>query len=71
MAHLRHIHRFMANRQVIRLEDGRVGKIVRIDTEFPRNQTTVSVWTETERGPGLAKVDLSDIVGPARERESA
>lgn len=45
------------------LDDGRVGKIVRIDTEYPKGSTTVSVWTGD--GPGVAKVDIQRVVGPA------
>jgi hypothetical protein len=65
MTSLRQLHLMMADRRRVLLEDGRTGKIVRVDTVFPRNSTTVSVWTETAEGPGVAKVDLSSIVGPA------
>jgi hypothetical protein len=65
MATLRQIHRMMADRRRVLLEDGRTGKIVRVDTVFPRNATTVSVWTETPKGPGVTKVDLASILGPA------
>lgn len=30
---------------MVQLVDGRVGKIVRVDTTFPGNTTTVLVWT--------------------------
>jgi len=65
MTTLRQIHLMMADRRRVLLQDGRTGKIVRVDTVFPRNSTTVSVWTETADGPGVAKVDLASIVGPA------
>lgn len=54
---------------MIRLSDGRVGKIVRVDTLFPGNATTVCVWTDSQ-SPGIAKVSLTDIVGE-ESRESA
>lgn len=65
---LRYLHRCMTDRQRVQLDDGRLANIVRVDTEFPANQTTVSVWTN---GPGVTKVDLRRIVGPAPESESA
>lgn len=55
----------MTDRRQVMLEDGRTGKIVRVDTVFPDNSTTVSVWTDTKRGPGVAKVDLASILGAA------
>ncbi|MCC6667494.1 MAG: hypothetical protein IT375_27350 [Polyangiaceae bacterium] len=63
MANIRHIHQYMTDRRRVLLEDGRVGKIVRIDTDFPKGSTTVSVWTG--EGPGVAKVDIDAVVGPA------
>jgi hypothetical protein len=63
MTTIRHIHRYIADRSWIRLDDGRTGKIVRVDTEFPTTTTVVSVWTETPRGPGLARVDIRAVVG--------
>jgi hypothetical protein len=39
---------------------------VRVDTFFPDNDTTVSVWTETKGRPGVAKVMLGEVVGPAK-----
>jgi len=63
MANIRHIHQYMTDRQKVLLQDGRAGKIVRIDTDFPRGKTTVSVWTG--EGPGIAKVDIGSVVGPA------
>lgn len=68
VATLRGIHRIMNDRRHVVLTDGRVGKIVRVDTVFPSNDTTVTVWTETPSGPGVAKVHLEDVVGPAEPR---
>ena len=69
MATLRHLHQLMNERRMVRLADGRVGKIVRVDTLFPDNATTVSVWTNSN-GPSIAKVSITDVVGDAA-RESA
>ena len=69
MATLRHLHQLMNERRMVRLTDGRVGKIVRVDTLFPDNATTVSVWTNSN-GPSIAKVSITDVVGDAA-RESA
>ena len=66
---LRYLHRCMTDRQRVQLDDGRLANIVRVDTEFPANQTTVSVWTDSPDGPGVTKVDLRRIVGPAPETE--
>jgi hypothetical protein len=49
---------------MVLLTDGRVGKVVRVDTLFPGNATTVTVWTDS-RSPGVAKVSLADVVGEA------
>jgi hypothetical protein len=65
MTSLRLIHRFMTDRCCVLLRDGRTGKIVRVDTVFPANTTTVSVWTDTPKGPGVAKVGIDSVVGPA------
>ena len=80
MATLRHLHQMMNERRMVRLSDGRVGKIVRVDTLFPGNATTVTVWTDSNddgplstgpvSGPGISKVSITDIVGEAA-RESA
>ena len=60
---------------MVLLTDGRIGKIVRVDTTFPDNATTVTVWTKANEthdpvsaagpasGPGISKVSLTDIVG--------
>lgn len=59
MLTLRHIQQLQDQRSVVRLEDGRVGKIIRVDTTFPANRTVVSVYTEDgTQGPGIAKVSL-------------
>jgi hypothetical protein len=71
MTNIRQIHRYMTGRQRVLLEDGRTGKIVRVDTEFPQGMTTVSVWTENAKGPTVAKVSLEAIVGPVPVESSA
>jgi hypothetical protein len=80
MATLRHLHRLMNERRMVQLSDGRVGKIVRVDTMFPDNATVVSIWTGSSEygpnsngpasGPGISKVSITEIVGEAA-RESA
>lgn len=80
MATLRHLHQLMNERRMVRLADGRVGKIVRVDTMFPDNATIVTVWTDSNdngplstgpaSGPGISKVPMTDIVGEV-VRESA
>jgi hypothetical protein len=69
MATLRHIHRMMNERRSVQLNDGRVGQVVRVDTLFPGNDTTVSIWTASERSE-VAKVALTDIVGEATLRSA-
>lgn len=32
---------------MVQLVDGRVGKVVRVDTTFPDNTTTLTIWTNT------------------------
>ena len=67
MASLRHIHQIMNERRLVRLVDGRTGKIMRVDTFFPDNDTQVTIWT-ADAGPGLAKVErveLKDVLGVA------
>ncbi|HEX6764802.1 MAG TPA: hypothetical protein VF103_04975 [Polyangiaceae bacterium] len=44
MATLRQVHRIMNERRFVLLGDGRVGKITRLDTFFPKNETVVTVW---------------------------
>jgi hypothetical protein len=59
MLTLRHVKKLQDQRSVVKLSDGRVGKIVRVDTTFPGNHTEVSVYTDLEgKGPGIAKVGL-------------
>lgn len=66
MITLRHLHEYQRERRMVLLEDGRVGKIVRVDTTYPDNRTQVSVYTQDEaKGPGIARVDLERIVGLA------
>lgn len=76
----------MNERRMVQLVDGRVGRVVRVDTTFPENATTITIWTNTTAdggpvstgpistgplsGPGIAKVSLSDVVGEAT-RQSA
>lgn len=66
----------MNDRRHVQLADGRVGKVVRVDTTFPGNAITVSVWTSAEddgpdsQSPGICRVSLSDVVGEAA-RQSA
>jgi hypothetical protein len=60
---LRSIHKYMNQRLHVRLADGRVGKIVRVDTTFPANDTLVTLWTDTPSGPGVTKVRLDEVVG--------
>lgn len=62
---LRTIHRYMTDRQPVVLSDGRTGRIVKVDTVFPTNTTTVSVWTDAPR-PSVAKVALTSVLGPAK-----
>ena len=66
MASLRHIHQIMNERGSVQLADGRTGKIMRVETFFPKNDTRVTIWTADAAGPGLAKVErveLKDVVG--------
>jgi hypothetical protein len=58
MLTLRAVQKLQDLRSLVQLEDGRVGKIVRVDTMFPGNRTVVSVYTQGEGGPGIAKVGL-------------
>jgi len=78
MASLRQIHRYMNERRTVVLTDGRTGKISRVDTFFPANETVVTVWLKdgadtavgSSRGAapssvasGLVKVGLAEVVG--------
>lgn len=69
MLSLFYLHQMMNERRSVQLTDGRVGQVVRVDTTFPANATTVTIWTSSQ-GPGMAKVALSDVVGEA-VRQSA
>lgn len=62
MATLRHLHQLMNERRPVQLTDGRTGRVVRVDTLFPGNATTVTVWTNVT-GPSISKVSLADVVG--------
>jgi len=59
----------MNERRMVLLSDGRIGKVVRVDTTFPGNATTVSVWTDS-KAPGVAKVSLTDVVGEAAQKSA-
>lgn len=81
MTTLRHIHQLMNERRMVQLVDGRVGKVVRVDTVFPDNTITVTIWTNANTdvgpassgpvstgplsGPGISKVSLAEVVGEA------
>lgn len=82
MLSLFNLHQMMNERRMVQLADGRVGKVVRVDTTFPANTTTVTIWTDSSEwngpvsgngppsGPGISKVPLAEIVGEV-ERRSA
>jgi hypothetical protein len=61
MLTLRRVRQLQDGRAVVRLEDGRVGRIVRVDTTFPANETVVTVYTQNDQGPGIAKVQLAQL----------
>jgi hypothetical protein len=67
MTTLRSVHRIMDDRLTVLLAGGRTGKIVRIDTVFPGNATSITVWLYGDEEPRVVKVPLSAIVGVARE----
>jgi len=68
MASLREIHRYMNERLTVVLRDGRVGKISRVDTFFPKSETVVTVWLKDQADSGLVKVGLEDVVGTTPPR---
>ena len=70
MAELSYIHRVMTERRRVVLDDGRTGKIIRLDTAFPGPSTTVSLWMDDAEGPGVAKVDIDRVVGLAAPYEA-
>lgn len=61
MAKLRHLHLCMTSRRPVVLHDGRTGRIVRVDTNYPSCASEVTLWTD---GPGLTKVTMEAVVGP-------
>jgi len=61
MMTLKTVRKMQDARKPVQLDDGRVGKIVRVDTTFPGNHTTVSVYTLGGDGPGIAKVSLERL----------
>lgn len=69
MTNLLDLRMHMTERRRVLLQDGSVGEIVRIDTSYPSNETVVSVWTG--KGPGIVKVGLDAVVGPAPEAQTA
>ena len=71
MTNIRQIHQYMTDRRRVLLDDGRTGRIVRVDTVFPKGSTIVTVWTDNAQGPGVTKVDLAAVVGPVAKRPSA
>lgn len=71
MTSLRNIHTYMNEHRWVVLLDGRTGKIVRVDTTFPSNDTTVTVWTTAGQTPSVTKVRLEEVVGAAPEKQSA
>lgn len=73
MVTLRDLHRYQTARSMVQLEDGRVGKIVRVDTTFPGNCTEVSVYTvEIGRSTPAAPVeDDEPVAGGTQTQPSA
>jgi len=69
MMTLKTVRKMQDARKPVELDDGRIGKIVRVDTLFPGNHTVVSVYMLGE-GPGIAKVTLDRLV-EARTRPPA
>lgn len=82
MLSLWNLHQLMNERRMVQLSDGRVGKVVRVDTTFPANTTTVTIWTDSNEwngpasgagpasGPGISKVSLDEIVGEVAKRSA-
>ena len=71
MASLRHIHQMMNERRMVQLADGRIGKVVRVDTTFPGNTTTVSVWTGTSSDLVASPFSSSSPVSSSAASSSA
>jgi hypothetical protein len=67
MATLRLIHQYMTERCQVQLDDGRIGKIMRVDTTFPGRVSVVSIWTGDADGPSIFKVDIERVIGPVRD----
>ncbi len=61
MLPLRVVQKLQDERAPVALDDGRLGRIVRVDTTFPGNRTVVSVYTQVDGGPGIAKVSLDRL----------
>jgi len=61
MMTLKTVRKMQDARKPVQLDDGRVGKIVRVDTTFPGNRTEVSVYTFSQEGPSIAKVPLERL----------
>lgn len=66
MVTLRDLHRYQTDRSMVQLEDGRVGKIVRVDTTFPGNHTVVSVYTLGGKAGGTEPAPLEDAEDDSR-----
>jgi hypothetical protein len=63
MADLLYLHKYMVDRRKVVLDDGRTGRILRLDTAFPGRRVVVPIWTDGDDGPAVAKVDVERIVG--------
>ncbi len=61
----------MTRRRRVLLDDGTTARIIRLDTRFPSQQTIALLWHEADEGPGMAKVDVSRIVGPVEDEDNA
>ena len=63
MVELRVVHRYMAERRLVVLRDGRVGNILRLNTWFPENRTVLDVEVGHNDSRETVQVDLNDITG--------
>jgi hypothetical protein len=54
---IREANQAMTDRARVRLEDGRTGRIVRIQTDFPRGSTTLTIWL----GADIVDAKLSEV----------
>lgn len=63
MNKVRKIHKWMTDRAIVKLNDGRNGKIIRIDTEFPRGITAITVLLVNGE---LVKTTPEKVVGKAQ-----